>query len=307
MKIAIAGGHSKAAPGAHYHIDEYECDRAYVKALIPALQAAGHSVVDCSNEKGDENSELAEEVRLANASAADVFMAFHFNSKSEHEDEPDGNTTGTECWYHQGSGPGRELAARMSANVAAALGVRDRGAKPGTFYVLRKTTMTAVLLEVCFVDDADDVAAWHRTSWDALTKAVVDAIGGAQSATSAPAPEPAPAPAPETPAAPVARDQWIAALQAECNAQGFSKQAVDGIYGPNTLAGCPTCRRGAKGGITRLLQEKLISLGYSCGGYGADGTFGAGTDASVRAFQRDHGLTQDGIVGPATWAVLLSL
>ena len=171
MKIAIAGGHSRKAPGAKGYLDEYECDRAFVAKLIPALKAAGHTVVDCSNEKGDQDSELAEEVRLANASGADLFLAVHLNA---------GGGTGTEAYTYTEttSKLAKDVCAKMSANVAAALGISSRGAKTANFYVLRKTTMPAVLLEVCFVDSATDRAAWNRTSWDALTKAVVDAIGG---------------------------------------------------------------------------------------------------------------------------------
>ena len=177
MKIAIAGGHSKKAPGASGYLDEYECDRAYVAQLIKALRAAGHTVADCSNEKATQASELAEEVRLAKASGADLFVAVHLNA---------GGGTGTECWYWDGNQAGKSLAARMSANVAAALGIKDRGAKPTTgLFVLRNAPMTAVLLEVCFVDTKADADAWNRTSWDKLTKAVVDALGTSGSAAAA--------------------------------------------------------------------------------------------------------------------------
>lgn len=186
MKIAIAGGHSKAAPGTSGYLDEYECDRAYVAQLIPVLRAAGFEVVDCTNEAATSNAELAEEVRIANGSGADVFLAIHFNSGIGKDTD---ETTGTECFYVDGNAEGRRLAAALSANVAAALRVKDRGAKTAKFYVLRNTKMTALLLEVCFVDDKDDAARWAVTSWEALTSAVVRAFGG--SVAQAPAtPEP---------------------------------------------------------------------------------------------------------------------
>lgn len=192
MKIAIAGGHSRKAPGASGYLDEYECDRAYVAKLIPALRAAGHTVVNCSNEKPDQNSELAEEVRLANASDADLFVAVHFNA---------GGGTGTEAFTYSGAseaGLAAGVAHRLSGNVSAALGIRNRGRKTANFYVLRKTSMPAVLLEVCFVDSETDHKAWKATSWDALTEAFVKAIGGE---SSKPAVKPSPSPSPSKPAA----------------------------------------------------------------------------------------------------------
>ena len=102
-------------------------------------------------------------------------------------------------------------------------------------------------------------------------------------------------------------DAWVAELQKECNRQGYSKQAVDGVAGPATLAGCPTVRQGARGGITRLIQQRLIAWGDPCGRSGADGDFGPGTRAAVRVFQQKRGLTADGIVGKNTWRKLLGL
>lgn len=100
-------------------------------------------------------------------------------------------------------------------------------------------------------------------------------------------------------------DDWIRRLQQECNNQGFSKQVVDGIPGPATLAGCPTLKKGAQGNITKLLQDKLVKLGYNTNG--VDGIFGSGTHSAVREFQKTRGLAVDGIVGQNTWRKLLNM
>lgn len=102
-----------------------------------------------------------------------------------------------------------------------------------------------------------------------------------------------------------ANNSWVARLQAACNAQGFSNQTVDGIAGKNTLAGCPTCRIGARGDITKLIQERLNNLGYDCGS--VDGIFGGKTETAVKACQEAHELQADGVVGQNTWRVLLGL
>ncbi|MEJ8670760.1 peptidoglycan-binding domain-containing protein [Streptomyces sp. Marseille-Q5077] len=50
----------------------------------------------------------------------------------------------------------------------------------------------------------------------------------------------------------------------------------------------------------------LSKRGYSVGGSGVDGEFGADTESAVRLFQSDKGLEVDGEVGPNTWAALRS-
>lgn len=54
------------------------------------------------------------------------------------------------------------------------------------------------------------------------------------------------------------------------------------------------------------VQNMLITIGYPCGSYGADGTWGTGTYTAVTSFQRDCNLTVDGWVGEKTYARLVA-
>ena len=68
--------------------------------------------------------------------------------------------------------------------------------------------------------------------------------------------------------------------------------------------GTALLRRGSRGEEVRALQQLLLQKGYDLGPCGADGIFGAHTQAAVKAFQKDHGIKADGIVGPVTRGTL---
>lgn len=57
-------------------------------------------------------------------------------------------------------------------------------------------------------------------------------------------------------------------------------------------------RLGSTGADVKALQLRLVNLGFPCGL--VDGIFGRGTEFAVRRFQSLHGLTADGVAGPAT-------
>ncbi|USQ88167.1 protein kinase [Streptomyces phaeoluteigriseus] len=63
-------------------------------------------------------------------------------------------------------------------------------------------------------------------------------------------------------------------------------------------------RQGDTGKRVLQVQCMLTKRGYGVGDSGADGIFGSGTDTAVRAFQREGGLSADGIVGHDTWTAL---
>ena len=69
-------------------------------------------------------------------------------------------------------------------------------------------------------------------------------------------------------------------------------------------------REGNRGLRVQQMQFYLLYLHYSYSSIpkiNADGIFGPATTAAVRAFQAKFGLTQDGVVGLATWTELYSI
>ncbi|MEC4819244.1 MAG: peptidoglycan-binding domain-containing protein [Scytonema sp. PMC 1069.18] len=80
-------------------------------------------------------------------------------------------------------------------------------------------------------------------------------------------------------------------------------QAWNLVYSDFVL---PTLRRNLRQGLSgedvKVLQKVLNARGYNAGK--VDGIFGPQTETAVRGFQKEAGLTIDGIVGVNTWTAL---
>lgn len=294
MKIAVRGGHCPNVPGSRGIIDELKEDRLVKNAVIKYLNQMGVSVLDVTppDSTSSSSADLSYGVNKANNWRADLFVSIHFNNAYSTYN----GALGTEvCVYSE-----YDIAGRV-VNKMASLGFRNRGQKVRTgLYELKHTSMKSMIVEVCFVEATEDVALYKKVGYDYIGKTIAEALVNRSSGvtpTPTPTPEPVPTPTPQ----PTSKNyhSWIARLQEECNKQGFSNQKVDGIAGPNTLNGSPMVRRGARGNITKLIQEKL--------GISADGIFGANTEVAVKNYQRTNGLSVDGIVGRNTWRKLLNL
>lgn len=292
MNFNIHGGHSLKCRGASGLLDEVNEDRAVKNKVIALLRANGHTVYDCTDDVGaTQNANLRNIVNKCNANKVDLDVSIHLNA---------GGGTGTEVYVYSDSSKAKGYAQRIVNNISNSLGIRNRGVKTRTnLYVLRKTKSPSLLIECCFVDNATDKAKWNV---EKCAKAIVEGVLNAtvNNVTHTEAPKPTPAPNNNT--TKLNYDGWVARLQTELNNQFHKGLAVDGLRGPKTLYACVTVKRGAKGNITRLIQERLNSVGFHIS---MDGIFGSGTENAVKVFQRNRGLSADGIVGRNTWDWLL--
>ena len=294
MKIAVRGGHCPKVPGARGIIDELTEDRKVKEAVVKYLKQLNHDVLDVTppNSISTSSEDLYYGVNKANNWGADLFVSIHFNKAYNYYNGAIGSEV---CVYSN-----FDIAQRV-INALGSLGFKNRGQKIRiALYELRRTAMKSMIVEVCFVEATKDVELYNKLGPDKIGKTIAEAV--ANKNVNEPDIE---VPATNNDSISDSGDDWVRRLQEECNKQGFSNQSVDGIPGPNTLKGCPIIKEGARGNITKLLQEKLVSLGYNTNG--VDGIFGSGTKSAVIAFQKANGLSTDGIVGENTWRKLLNM
>ena len=99
----------------------------------------------------DRDLDLEPRVQLAERINATVFVSIHANSINLSRQD----ISGLETYYYQS---GLNLARIIHQSVLEGTGIQDRGVRSARFYVLRKTSMPSVLVEVGFVTGRDDAA-----------------------------------------------------------------------------------------------------------------------------------------------------
>lgn len=183
--IVISSGHGLYVRGASGFADEVDEARRVVARLADELDARGVSVTefhDDTSKSQDQN--LKTIVNFHNSCGAhDLDISVHFNAY-------DTNAHGTEVLYYNESA----LASQMSAAIAQAGGFTNRGGKQRKeLAFLKNTKAPAILLEVCFCDNKNDVDLYEK-KFSEICDAIANVLGGAEQVTLPPEPvEPPPA------------------------------------------------------------------------------------------------------------------
>lgn len=155
MKIVLNAGHTKsgAGSGALGYIKESDETRKIVSHINRYLTGKGHDVILDNVEKANSQYEYLYTVaKNANKHRdADLFVSVHLNA---------GGGQGCECYTWKGK---KMEAAYGICRELNKLGFRDRGIKDGShIYVISKTNIPAILVEVCFVDNKKDVDLYNK-------------------------------------------------------------------------------------------------------------------------------------------------
>lgn len=164
-KLIINAGHTKFAKGvgANGYLNESVETRKIAYEVMKLLADSKHEVVPAIFDRSSDN--LKEAVTLANNEGADLFVSFHLNA---------GGGNGCECFTWNGKKTTQAVG--VCAELAK-LGFKNRGIKKGNgLYVLKKTEMPALLIEVCFVDNKQDYELYKKVGVGAIAKAIYKGI-----------------------------------------------------------------------------------------------------------------------------------
>ena len=173
MKIAVRGGHNFLAKGACGLIDETTEDRKVKDSVILNLRKEGHEVLDVTPGNCDVNTDLRYGVNKAEEWGADLFISIHFDKAYDSYN----GALGTGTWICGAGGQAEVYARRIVNSIANGTGLRNRGVKTNPkLYELRKTSMPAVIIEVCFCEATTDVSIYKAKGSNLIGELIAEGI-----------------------------------------------------------------------------------------------------------------------------------
>lgn len=178
MNLLLISGHGAGDVGATSYITgrtrrEADETRRVTAAVAKVLAGYCGITVYPTDRNAYEDYKKGTLAAVAQFSRYDYVLEVHFNALSQ--SAADGSTKGVECYVPTDT-EDTTLPAALCRNLSA-LGLRNRGVKRKNWSVIhtaQRTGTPAALLEVCFIDDPDDMAVY-----DAKFQAVADAIAQA--------------------------------------------------------------------------------------------------------------------------------
>jgi N-acetylmuramoyl-L-alanine amidase len=279
--------------------------------IIAKLKSLGHEAISCKPDRaGSVSQSLGRRCNIANRNKVDIFVSIHFNAFN-------GQANGTEVFAQ--SDAGRKIAQPV-LNEIVKLGFFNRGVKNGShLYVIRNTNMPGILIECCFIDSAKDMQLYDG---ETMASAIVTGLTGKVASV----------PVNAVKDEEQNTDTSILRLQKALNQLNITDKNgkpldEDNFTGPATTSAVEKFQKIAGiipsgmansttwNAINQILSKRLVQGNQTSGpiirylqyrvGADPDGIYGLNTEAAIKKFQQQNGLTADGIVGAPTWQKLI--
>jgi N-acetylmuramoyl-L-alanine amidase len=172
--VLIDPGHGGKDPGAIGlgGLQEKNVILPISKQIVEILKKQGVQVV--MTRDSDYFVDLAPRVAIAERVDADLFVSIHANSMPANRSD----ISGLETYYFSS---GERLARTIHSSVLRNINIRDRGVRKARFYVLRKSSMPSVLVEVGFVTGREDsprlgTSAYQNQMAEAISRGILQYI-----------------------------------------------------------------------------------------------------------------------------------
>jgi N-acetylmuramoyl-L-alanine amidase len=177
--VVIDPGHGGNDPGASnnaYGLTEANLTLTISLKLRDYLRRMGWRVVmtrdgdyEVGDPKGDDHQELQARCDVANSAGARVFVSVHINSSVAH------SLNGTTTYYWRRTD--KAFAQAVQSAVVMADGISDAGVKRNDFYVIKNTTMPAILVETAFLSNSRDAELLsHADFLDKLAQGIANGV-----------------------------------------------------------------------------------------------------------------------------------
>lgn len=166
MKVFINPGHDP-------RVDSGAVNPNYGTRECDVVKEAGEMLADYLTNAGCEvkimqDDDLDMVCATSNEWGADLFVSLHCNACNDH------NARGTETWYK--SFNGQRLANYIQSQIIRSTNTIDRGVKQSDrLWVFRSTDAVAVLVEMAFIDNDDDLE-FMTENLDKIVRAIARGI-----------------------------------------------------------------------------------------------------------------------------------
>lgn len=161
----ISAGHWHIGTGSVGYIDEVKEARKVASKVVQLLQNNGvHVRLIIDNTSTNQRENLNYLIK-EHKSIEGLNISIHFNALEKATD----SGIGTEVLYKNDQM--RQLALNISTAISKASSLNNRGAKKRTDLAILNTLQEALIIEVCFVNSALDVAEYQK-NFDAICQAI---------------------------------------------------------------------------------------------------------------------------------------